>query len=478
MNEILNDLDGFEEIEIPDTTPNSFDELIQIVGIGGAQSIIECCGSAEQALKTFDGVLPIEPFFEEKTFRFDRVARYLIRRHNVCKIDGTLHFYRNGLYLSGEQNFHGLLLMHFPTMTDNKRREVIKYLSSSFEVPIKQVCPPEFIPLGSKIFDISSGLQFSYTPDFPFLSRLPWDFRPDAPAAEMVDKVIDGLCGGDVEKRELLLELIGNALYRANIFRGAAFLYNSVGANGKSTFLNMLCQFFGRDNCSFLSLKDTNEKFRLMEIYGKFVNLGDDISGDFLSDAAIFKKLVTGETIIAENKGETPVSFRPYAKLFFSLNTLPSIGDRSAALFDRIIIFPLTKSYKGGERDISLKDRIWTRGEMEYLMRLAVEGLQRLLKRGDFVRPKSCQTALQEFELENNPISSFLEEYPDRDRINGAPTSLVYKDYSEWCLSAGYKALSRNRFTREISNALNLETKLSRHPYFGQRAGRVFIEKL
>ena len=478
MRETLNDLDGFEEIEIPDTPPNSFNDLVEIVGLNGAQSIIEHCGSAEQALKTFDGVLPIEPFFEEKTFRFDRVARYLIRRHNVCKIDGTLHFYRNGLYLSGEQKFHGLLLQHFPTMSDSRRREVIKYLSSSFEVPVKQVCPPEFIPLGSKIFDISSGLQFSYTPDFPFLSRLPWDFRPDAPAAEKVDKVIDGLCGGDVEKRELLLELIGNALYRANIFRGAVFLFNPVGANGKSTFLNMLSQFFGRDNCSFLSLRDTNEKFRLMEIYGKFVNLGDDISGEYLSDTAVFKKLVTGEEIIGEYKGERPIAFRPFAKLFYSLNTLPSIGDRSAAFFDRVIIFPLEKSFKGAERDVKLKDREWTRGEMEYLMRLAVEGLQRLLKRGDFIKPKSCQTALQEFELENNPISSFLEEYPDRDRINGAPTSLVYKDYSEWCLSAGYKALSRNRFTREISNALNLETKLSRHPYFGQGAGRVFTEKL
>lgn len=478
MSEILNDLDGFEEIEIPDTPPNPFDELIQIVGIGGAQSIIESCGSAEQALKTFDGVLPIEPFFEEKTFRFDRVARYLIKRHNVCRINDALHFYRDGLYLSGERNFHGLLLMHFPTMTDNKRREVIKYLSSSFEVPAKQVCPPEFIPLGSKILDINSGAQFNYTPDFPFLSRLPWDYKADAPAAEKVDRVIDGLCGGDVEKRELLLELIGNALYRANIFRGAVFLYNPDGANGKSTFLNMLSQFFGRGNCSFLSLKDTNEKFRLMEIYGKFVNLGDDISGDFLSDAAIFKKLVTGEEIIGEYKGERPIAFRPFAKLFYSLNTLPSIGDRSAAFFDRVIVFPLEKSFKGAERDVKLKDREWTRGEMEYLMRLAVAGLQRLLKRGDFIKPKSCQAALQEFSLENNPVSSFLEEYPDRDRINGAPTSLVYRHYDEWCKLSGYKALSRNRFTREISNALNLETKLARHPYFGQGAGRVFIEKL
>lgn len=188
-------------------------------------------------------------------------------------------------------------------------------------------------------------------------------------------------------------------------------LYGRSGSNGKSTLLNMITQLLGRENASFLSLQDTAERFRLVEVYGKAANIGDDIPSAYLPESSIFKKLVTGETVTAEKKGQDPFSFKPYAKMFFAMNGLPPVSDKSKAFFSRILLIPLNQDFsQSGTRDVRLKDRKWTQQEMECLTRLAVDGLKRLLTQGDFTRPECVQRAVDEYEAENNPIREFLEE--------------------------------------------------------------------
>lgn len=72
----------------------------------------------------------------------------------------------------------------------------------------------------------------------------------------------------------------------------------------------MIAQLIGRENASYLSLQDTAERFRLAEVYGKAANIGDDIPASFLKDSSTFKKLVTGERVTAEKKGQDPFSFQ------------------------------------------------------------------------------------------------------------------------------------------------------------------------
>ena len=94
-------------------------------------------------------------------------------------------------------------------------------------------------------------------------------------------------------------------------------LHGPNGSNGKSTLLNMIIQLLGDENVSKLSLKDINDKFRLMHIYGKVANIGDDISSQYFEESETFKKLITGQFVTAEHKGQDSVQFRNYAKLFF-----------------------------------------------------------------------------------------------------------------------------------------------------------------
>ncbi len=82
--------------------------------------------------------------------------------------------------------------------------------------------------------------------------------------------------------------------------------------------------------------------FSTAELHGKLANIGDDIGDEFIPNTGVFKKLVTGERLKGERKGQDPFFFQSYAKLLFSANNIPRLGrgKDSAAIAKRLIIIP------------------------------------------------------------------------------------------------------------------------------------------
>lgn len=428
----------------------------------------------DQVRKDFSdiGLEHIPEFFEGRKFLHNVMGDYLMEKYGVCKINGSIHIYDNGIYRQGEESLHGYMLQLIPTLTDARRKEVYKYIKVNLKTPVKQVSPPHLIPFATKIYDLQNDRFLDYGPEYVFLNRFPYDYKPEAPVCETVTGVISRIAGGDQEIIDLLYEAMGNCFYLLNSYRGAIMLYGPNGNNGKSTLLNLISQLVGMENASFLSLQDTAERFKLIGLYGKAVNIGDDISSNYIPDTERFKMLVTGGTVSAEHKGQDPVHFKPYAKLFFALNGLPPVSDKSKAYFSRVLLIPLTQDFSKN-KDVTLKDKQWSQEEMEYLTRLAIDGLKRLINQGDFTRPECVVEALADYEAENNPVNGFLEEY---GKIDGKPTELVYYDFCRWCERNGHRNVpTRTRFTREVTQQTGMISGVSRNEYFGGEPGRCFL---
>ncbi len=399
----------------------------------------------------------IPQFFDGKRFLHHVMGDYLIKKFSVCKINDTIHIYNNGVYERGEDILHGYMIKLMPDITDARRREVYKYIKVSLSTPTKEVSPPYLIPLATKIYNLNTDSFLDYTPEYVFLNRFPYDYKPDAPPQSMVTDTISQIASGDQDVIDLLYESIGNCFYLLNSYRGSVLLYGKSGNNGKSTLLNMIIKALGSKNTSSLSLQDTAERFRLAEIYGKAANIGDDISSAYLSDSSTFKKLVTGETVIAEKKGQDPFAFKSFAKMFFAMNELPNSSDKSKAFFSRLLLIPLNQDFsKSKSQNVDLKNRNWTQAEMEYLTKLAVDGLKRIIRNNGFTKPKCVVEALEDYERENDPIKGFLEEYQD---IHGQPIQNVYEDFQDWCNDCGYQYYSRSKFTRRVCDVAGLKSE-------------------
>ena len=247
-------------------------------------------------------------------------------------------------------------------------------------------------------------------------------------------------------------------------------------ANGKSTFLQMVQDVLGTQNVSTLGLDELDERFSVATMFGKLANIGDDISDDFLHGKAIahFKKIVSGNMVKAEHKGQDPFFYKPTVKLIFSANQIPRMKDRTGAVLRRMVIIPFNATFSKDDPDYDpyiawkLKDV----EVMEYLIKVGLDGLKRILENHSFTQSKKVDAEIKEYTEYNNPILLFLAE-TEQDEIINQETRLVHSQYEIFCNDNGFQSMGLATFTKEINRQIGCESVLKR--INGKRI-RVFVK--
>jgi len=411
-------------------------------------------------------------FFMGSTFLFDKFAVFLKNNHHIIKINNQLHIYKNGIYISGLAEIETEMIKHIPQLNRAKRAEVLAYL----DILIRENTKAEdanLIAFENGLYDIVDDSFVPFTPEHIITNKIRWNYRPEA-YSKLTDEVLDRIACGDKQIRELLEEAIGYCFYRRNEL-GKAFILTGDKANGKSTFLSMVQWLLGDENIASLDLKELGDRFKTAEMFGKLANIGDDIGDEFIPNAAIFKKLVTGDRVSAERKGQNPFEFNNYAKLLFSANNIPRIKDKTGAVQRRLTIIPFDAKFTVDDPgfDPYIKHKLKSSEVMEYLIILGIAGLKRMLTNRQFTTSTKVQKAMDEYEKNNNPILGFFKECEDEDfQIENEPTNKVYKRYQEYCLANSLQPMSSIEFSKQVNRILNMKVidkKISGKKY------RIFI---
>jgi putative DNA primase/helicase len=346
------------------------------------------------------------------------------------------------------------MIQHIPSLNRSKRQEVLSYL----EIMIRedtQPTPPNFIAFRNGIYNVEDDSFNPFSPDYVITNVIPWDWNPHA-YFELTDKVLDNISCHDEAVRHLLEEMVGSCFYRSNALAGGkAFILTGTGSNGKSTFYDMVKCLLGVKNRSNLDMKKLNDRFSTVMMFGKLANIGDDTSDEFIADSADFKKIVTGQTIDAEQKGQPKFNFEPYCKLLFSANSIPRIGKGrdSYAILRRLAIVPFNAKFDSNSPDFMpfIGDDLKTQESMEYLIQIGLQGLKRVLETRQYSTNEAMQEELQEYEESNNPVIGFFREAEnDEVKIEDEVTNVVYRKYNEWCLSNSLQPLSNGEFSKQV----------------------------
>ena len=398
-------------------------------------------------------------FYKGTTFLFDRFATYMKNNHHIIRINNQLHMYQDGIYISGQSDIEGEMIKHIPQLNRAKRKEVLDYL----DVMIRENTPAteaHLIAFRNGILNVYDDSFTPLTPEHIITNRIDWDYNPQA-YDELTDKTLNKIACNDEKIRALLEEATGICLFRRNEL-GKAFILTGTGSNGKSTFLNMLRHMLGKRNISSLDLKKLSDRFSTVMLFGKMANIGDDISDEFVVDSSMFKKIVTGETIDAEQKGQPKFEFEPYVKLFFSANNIPRMGKGrdSAAILRRLVIIPFEAKFSPEDSNFVpfIGDKLKTQEAMEYLIQLGIKGLKRVLETRHFTSSEKIQKELDEYEESNNPVLGFIRECESEDfQIENNPTSNVYKRYNEYCIANNLNPMSNIEFSKQINKLLNYQ---------------------
>ena len=413
-------------------------------------------------------------FFKGTTFLFDKFAMFLKNNHHIKRINNQLHLYKDGIYVSGLAEIEAEMIKHIPQLNRAKRTEVLSYL----DIMIRENTPAteaNWIAFRNGLLNIYDDTFVPFSHEHVITNKIDWDYNPNA-YDELTDKTLDRISCNDPQIRMLLEEMVGYTMFRRNEL-GKAFILTGTGSNGKSTFLNMLKTMLGRRNVSVLDLKKLNDRFSTVMLFGKLANIGDDISEEFVTDTADFKKIVTGETIDAEQKGQPKFEFEPYVKLLFSANNIPRIGKGrdSHAILRRLIIVPFNAKFSSKDPDYVpfIGDKLQTQESIEYFIQLGIKAVKRVLIDRKFTESEQVQRELEEFEENNNPILGFFKD-TDKDEIENEPTNQVYQKYQEYCLANSLQPLSNGEFSKQVKRHFDFviaDKKINGKKY------RIFVAK-
>lgn len=411
-------------------------------------------------------------FFMGSTFLFDKFAEFMKNQAHIVKINSQLHIYQEGTYSNGYKQIEAEMIQHIPNLRKTQRKEVIEYMELICEERVQ--ADARYIAFMNGVLDVVTLELLPFSSEMVIANKIPWNYNPDT-YNELADRTLNKLSCGDPIIRSLLEECIGYCFYRRNEL-GKAFILTGDKSNGKSTFLDCIKAILGEQNISALDLKELGDRFTTSMMFGKLANIGDDIGDDFLqgSQVSIFKKVVTGNRIKAERKGQDPFEFNPFIKLLFSANDIPRMKDKTGAVLRRLVIIPFNATFTKDDPEYNpyIKYDLIQQESIEYLIQLGIQGLKRIIENQGFTKSEQVQQQLDDYETENNPIVAFIAEV-GADGIENQLASDVFKRYQIFCNDNNMNPMSNVVFSKQINKRLGMEVKVTK---IKNRSVRVFVK--
>lgn len=408
-----------------------------------------------------DGAFNKPTFFNSRgAFLFDKFARYLKDAENIVKINGKLHIYRDGIYVSGDEHIEAAMIKHIPNLGQTKRKEVLSYLALLVNSE-SGIADANLIAFKNGVLNIADDNFTDFSPEYVITNKIPHNYNPEA-KSELLEGVMKKLACNDENVYNLLYQSIGYCFYRRNELRKSFFLLGEK-RNGKSTFLDMVGTLLGETNTANLDLCEIGDKFLTAELAGTLANIGDDINDEWISNTAIFKKVVSGDVVTAQRKSKDPFKLRSFAKFFFSANSLPRLGrgKDSSAVLDRLVIIPFDARFSKEDADYDpfIKYKLRSEEVMEALIAKAIPALKTVLIEQEFSRCDKVAENMKEFEKSNNPILEFFDELDESDYLH-EPVKAVYSKYNSFCLGNNLQAISALEFQKQMKKQYNLVVKI------------------
>lgn len=272
------------------------------------------------------------------------------------------------------------------------------------------------IPFKDCVYDLDNDTFRKHDALDYFTFQLPWNYNPHA-TCPFLDDVINSFLPPD--ERDTLWELLAYCLYRSYPYQ-KFFMLTGAGSNGKSTYLSILSRMIGFNNLSSVSLHDIqNQRFAAASLMSKHANIAGEMTYDDIKNADLLKQLCGGDTIRADRKFLSALSFINHAKLIFATNSIPQTRDSSDAFHRRAFLIQFPYQF---EKDPGLEIKLRSdsqamTNEFEGLVIKVITRLKRLKAQNFiFTRDMSIQDSRRIYQSLSNPMTKFIAQHIDQTR--------------------------------------------------------------
>jgi putative DNA primase/helicase len=230
------------------------------------------------------------------------------------------------------------------------------------------------------------------------------------------------------------------------------FMPYGTGANGKSTFLEIIAELLDgyaqRTPSDTLMMKDAsgvpNDIARLKG--ARFVVASEIEEGKRLAESLV-KQMTGSEKMTARFMRAEFFEFTPQFKLWIGTNHKPVIRGTDNAIWRRIKLIPFNVTIPPEERDKDLPAKLRT--ELSGILNWAVMGCKAWQKSG-LGDPEEVTKATESYQVEMDVISRFIGECCFIDTNLSTRSQSLYNAYTNWCRQNGEHELSSTKFTSRL----------------------------
>jgi len=299
---------------------------------------------------------------------------------------------------------------------------------------------PQYLNLRNGLFNLQDYQLEKHRKDVYITARCDFDFDKRAGAPNFRNWIASMLIKENGETDWQLVNLLQEAMgysLTADTSRRVSFWVWGPTGSGKSTLLNILVALMESYHAPLdLNQLGTN-RFLLARIAGKrLVTFGEADAQTKLADG-MYKMLVSDDIIIADVKNREPIEFVPQCKIWWGMNNLPYVADRSGAIDSRVIIIPMRQQIQRQDWDLELDNKL--KNELAGIFNFALEGLQRLKQQGDFTRVPQVEAKRDEYRKSQDIYASFLEDEAWIKLEGKTEPTPLYKAFCAWAEDSGIK---------------------------------------
>lgn len=407
-----------------------------------------------------------EKYFSDGKFYPKLLADDIINEYHCITFADTdeVYIYKEGIYVEGEAFIKRICEETLQNDANIRRvSEVVNHIKRQTYIERKNIADsnPNFLCVKNGVLNLSNIKEgeiklLPHTPDMIFLKKLPVEYQQVAGCPKIKQFLNEIVRERDIP---IIQEMIGYCLWkRYDIDK--AFLLVGDGANGKSTFLELITKFLGKENVTSIALQNLeNNRFAKAELWGKFANIHSDLPDRALTHTGIFKMLTGGDLISADRKFRGHINFVNYAKLIFACNKIPEARDDTDAFYRRWVIIDFPNKFENDEADPFILDKISTPEELAGLLNWALEGLKRLLKNGRFSHSISTEETRDRYIKASNPVLAFIDECIKSDFLSHEKKDVIYLAFCNFCRDVGLPTKAKNVFARELPQYINVEVE-------------------
>ena len=253
------------------------------------------------------------------------------------------------------------------------------------------------------------------------------------------------------DNKQLLYEIIAYSCYQGYPIQ-TLFCLIGIGRNGKSTFLKILKNFIGQDNCCSTELDliagEHSSRFETFKMYKKLLCFMGETNFGILTKSSMIKKLTGGDMIGYEMKNKKPFDDYNYAKLIIASNSLPTTEDTSDGFYRRWVIIDFPNQFQEG-KDIT---EDIPKSEYENLCKKCIEILPNLIKTGYFTNNQDSSARKEKYIMASNPFPKYVKEFLTKtdDQEDAIRFSELYNAYAQYLKHNKRRIVSRKEFSQTL----------------------------